>query len=137
MDDAIDRYREASEADDIDALIETIAPDGELVSPLSARMVFRGRDDLRLLLGAVYATTSELRWREQIGDGAARVLIGEFKIGPLRASDAMAFDLADDGRIRRIRPHLRPWLATTLFALLLGPRVARHPGVIRRALRHA
>jgi hypothetical protein len=136
VDDAIGRYREASEANDIEALIETIVPDGELVSPLSGRMVFRGRDDLRVLLGAVYATTAELRWREEIGDGPARVLIGEFKIGSLRASDAMAFDLAADGRIRRIRPHLRPWLATTLFALLLGPRVARHPGVIWRALRH-
>ncbi|HKI67797.1 MAG TPA: hypothetical protein VJ989_11075 [Solirubrobacterales bacterium] len=50
-------------------------------------------------------------------------------------SDAMAFDLAEDGRIRRIRPHLRPWLATTLFALLLSPQVGRHPGVVRRALR--
>ena len=135
MDDAVGRYREASEADDIDALIETIAPDAELVSPLSGRMVFRGRDDLRVLLGAVYATTREMRWREEIGEGAARVLIGEFKIGPLRASDAMAFDLADDGRIRRIRPHLRPWLATTLFALLLGPQIARHPGILMRALR--
>jgi hypothetical protein len=135
MDDAVGRYREASEADDIDALIETIAPDAELVSPLSGRMVFRGRDDLRVLLGAVYATTRELRWREEIGDGSSRVLIGEFKIGPLRASDATAFELDADGRIRRIRPHLRPWLPTTLFALLVGPLVARHPGVIWRALR--
>jgi hypothetical protein len=100
-------------------------------------MVFRGHDDLRVLLGAVYATTRELRWTEEIGDGAARVLIGQFKIGPLRASDAMAFELDSDGRIRRIRPHLRPWLATTLFALLLGPQVARHPGVLWRALRGA
>ena len=36
---------------------------------------------------------------------------------------------------KRIRPHLRPWLAITLFALLLGPKIARHPGVLRRALR--
>jgi hypothetical protein len=48
----------------------------------------------------------------------------------------MAFDLDDEGRISRIRPHLRPWLATTLFALLLGPQVARHPRVVWRALRN-
>jgi hypothetical protein len=52
-------------------------------------------------------------------------------------SDAMVFELAEDGRIRRIRPHLRPWLATTLFELLLGRRVGSHPGLIRRALRRA
>ena len=47
----------------------------------------------------------------------------------------MAFDLAPDGRIRRIRPHLRPLLGTTLFALSLGAKVAAHPGVVLRALR--
>jgi hypothetical protein len=135
MDDAVDRYRAASEAGDIDALMATIAPDAELVSPLSGRMVFRGEGDMRILLAAVYSTVRDLRWHEQVSDGASRVVIGSFRIGPFRASDAMAFDLAEDGRIRRIRPHLRPWLATTLFALLLGPQVARHPGVVRRALR--
>lgn len=125
----------ASEANDLDALMETIAPDAELVSPLSARMVFRGHDDLRVLLGAVYSTLRDLRWGEDVGDGDTRVLIADCKVGPLRMTDAMALELAEDGRIRRIRPHLRPWLATTLFALLLGPRVGRHPGIFRRALR--
>lgn len=137
VDDSVESYRAASEANDLEALMETIAPDAELVSPLSGRMVFRGHDDLRVLLSAVYSTLHDLRWGEQMGDGDARVLVGDCKVGPLRMSDAMAFELADDGRIRRIRPHLRPWLATTLFALLLGPKVGRHPGVVRRALRRA
>ena len=136
MDDVVATYRAASEANDLDRLMGTLSPDAELVSPISGRMVFRGTDDLRLLLGAVYSTISDMRWTEELGDGSARVLIGEFRIGPLRGSDAMAFDLDADGRIRRIRPHLRPWLATTLFALLLGPQVARRPRVVWRALRH-
>lgn len=70
--------------------------------------------------------------KDAIGGGNSRIAIAECKAGPLRMSDAMAFDLAEDGRIS---PHLRPWLATTLFALLLGPQVGRHPGVVRRALR--
>jgi hypothetical protein len=136
MDDAVATYRTASEVNDLDALMATMAPDVEVVSPLSGRMVFRGPDDVRLLLGAVYSTVRDMHWNEEVGDDTARILIGTFKAGPFRASDAMAFDLAPDGRIRRIRPHLRPWLATTLFALLLGPQVARHPGVIWRALAH-
>ena len=47
----------------------------------------------------------------------------------------MVFELDADGRIRRISPHLRPWLALTLFALVLGPKVGRRPGVMWRALR--
>ena len=129
------RYRAASEANDIGALVETLTPDVELVSPLSAHMVFRGRDDVQVLLSAVYGSMTGLRWHEAIGGGTARVVIGDGRVGPLRLGDAMAFELADDGRIRRIRPHLRPWLATTLLALKLGPKVARHPGVLKRALR--
>jgi SnoaL-like domain len=135
MADAVTTYREASEANDIDRLMGTLSPDAELVSPISGHMVFRGSDDLRHLFGAVYSTTRAMRWTDEVGDGSSRVVIGEFKVGPFRGSDAMAFDLAPDGRIRRIRPHLRPWLATTLFALLLGPQVARRPGVVWRALR--
>jgi hypothetical protein len=136
VDDAIATYRAASEANDIDRMMTAIAPDAELVSPVAGRAVFRGSADLRVLLSAVYATVRDLRWTEEIGEGSARVVIGECRIGPLRMSDAMALDLGEDGRIRRIRPHLRPWLATTLFALLLLPRVGRHPGLVFRMLRN-
>jgi hypothetical protein len=52
----------------------------------------------------------------------------------VRLTDAMVFDLAADGRIRRIGPHIRPWLALTLFAVVLGPKIGLHPGAVRRAL---
>jgi len=132
--DAVARYRIASEANDIDTLLDLLTPDAELVSPLSGHMVFRGKEDLRVLLTAVYGGMTGLRWREEFGDARHRLVIGDGRVGPLRMSDAMVFDLADDGRIRRIRPHLRPWLAVTLFAVMLGPKVGRRPGVILRAL---
>jgi hypothetical protein len=49
-------------------------------------------------------------------------------------TDAMVLELGPDGRIARVRPHLRPWLALTVFAAVLGPKVATRPGVLRRAL---
>ncbi|HEY0280402.1 MAG TPA: hypothetical protein VGC32_19215 [Solirubrobacterales bacterium] len=135
MDDAVAVYRAASEVNDIDGLLGTLAPDAELRSPIAGRMAFRGGEVLRVLLGAVYSTTRDLRWTEEVGEGAARVVIGECKIGPLRMTDAMAFDLDPEGRIRRVRPHLRPWLALTLFALILLVKVGSHPGVVLRAAR--
>jgi hypothetical protein len=134
MDDAISRYRRASEENDMDALMETLSPDVEVVSPISGRMVFRHTGDVRVLLTAVYGTISDLRWEEPIGGGDRRTLVGATRIGPLRMTDAMVFDLGADGLIHRIRPHLRPWLALTLFAAVLGPKVGRHPGIVRRAL---
>ena len=137
MDDAVARYRTASEANDIDVLMSTLAPDIELVSPISGHMVFRGREDVRILLSAVYGTLSGWRWGEEVGTGLSRVLIGEGKVGSMRLGDSMVFELDEEGRIRRIRPYLRPWLGLTCFALVLGPQVARHPGVVWRALQRA
>ena len=135
VDDAIARYRAASEANDIDALMDTLAPDAELISPLSGRMVFRGHDDIRALLTAVYGSLRDWKWREELGDETRRVVIGDGRVGPFKLGDAMVFEFAADGRIQRIRPHLRPWLGLSGFALLVGPRIARTPGVVWRALR--
>lgn len=40
MSDAVARFRSASEANDVPAMMATLAPDAELVSPLSGHMVF-------------------------------------------------------------------------------------------------
>lgn len=134
MDDAIARYRAATEAGDVDGFMATMAPDVEVVSPLSGRMVFRGEEDVRILLGAVYGTLKGLRWTKTVGAGDSYVLVGETRVAGIGMTDAMVIELGPDGRIQRIGPHLRPWLALTVFALLLGPKVGRHPGVMRRAL---
>lgn len=135
MDDAVSRYRAASEAGDIDGIMATLTPDVELVSPISGRMVFRGEDDVRLLLRGVYGSLEGLRWTDALGEGERRVIVGEAKLLGVRLTDAMVFDLAPDGRIRRVGPHIRPWLALTLFALVLGPKIGIHPGAVARALR--
>src|SRR5215218_4956381 len=134
MSNALARYIDASERNDIEAMMSALAPNVELVSPISGRMVFRGEGDVRHLLTAVYGSLQGLRWEEPIGDGERRVAVGEARLLGVRMTDAMVFDLAPDGRIRRIGPHLRPWLALTLFALVLGPKVGRRPGMIWRAL---
>jgi hypothetical protein len=98
-------------------------------------MVFKGRDDVNAVLGAVYGLLDGVRWDEPIGEGASRAVVSHARVGPLRIGDAMLFDLDEQGLIRRIRPHLRPWLAVSLFALLVGPRVAGRPGIVWRALK--
>jgi ketosteroid isomerase-like protein len=133
--DAIAEYRAASEANDFDRFVQALAPDAELVSPLLAHGVIRGRDDLRVLFAAVYGSLSELRWSDPIVDGDQGFMIAQARVGPFRLDDAMVFELNSDGQIARLRPHLRPWLATTWFALAVGTKVARHPGVLRRAMR--
>jgi hypothetical protein len=135
MDDAVDRYRVASQAGDLEGLVSLLASDAELVSPISGRMVFRGEHDLRVLFDAVYDTLSDLVWRDRLGDNRMALLRGDATIGPFKLGDAMFFELTPDGRIQRIRPHLRPWLGLSAFAIVVGAKLARHPGVLFRALR--
>ncbi|MEV6213263.1 nuclear transport factor 2 family protein [Nocardia sp. NPDC051833] len=131
--DPVARFRHATTANDIPALLDTLTEDAELVSPVSGRLVFRGRADLAPLLTLIYRAIAELRWTDTIGSGDTRILLGEARFGPLRMTEAMVLDLAPDGRIHRMRPHLRPWLAITAVALWLGPTMLRYPAVIRRA----
>ncbi|MGY1942069.1 nuclear transport factor 2 family protein [Nocardia asiatica] len=137
MSEAIAEFRRATETGDIDALTRVLAPDAELVSPLSGRLVFRGRDDLRVLLSAAYGSLTGLRWTEEIGEGARRVLLAGATIGPFRLTEALVLGLDAQGRIRTLQPHLRPWLTSTYLAVRLAPGLLRHPGVLRRAAHRA
>lgn len=131
--DATERFCAAALAHDVESIMTALSPGAELVSPISGRMIFRGHDDLRVLFAAVFAVLDELRWAHRTSDGDVQVVVSRAKVRPVRVSDAMVLELDDDGRIRRITPHMRPWLGLTLFALRIAPRIARHPGVIRRA----
>jgi SnoaL-like domain len=135
VEDAVARFCAATEAGDMAGLASTLAPGVELPSPLIGRAVFKGRDDVLALLASVYGMLREVRWEQPIGDASRQVAIAEARVAGLRIGDAMGFELDGDGLISRVRPHLRPLLASTVFFLMIGPRVARRPAILLRALR--
>ena len=131
--DSVARYCVASAAKDVEGMLATLAPDVELISPLSASAIIRGKDDLRVLLGAIYSSLEGLHWGAPMSNGSTVVTVGSSRIAGLRIDDAMVFELGPDGSIVRIRPHLRPWLATTVLALVLLAKLAPHYDVMLRA----
>lgn len=135
MQDAVERYQAATLSGDVHALLPLLASDAELVSPISGRMRFRGHGDLQVLFAAVYGSLSDLVWHERVGDANTVLLRGEARVGRFRLGDAMVIELGADGLIRRIRPHFRPWLGLTAFAVAVRAKLVRHPGVLLRALR--
>ena len=80
-------------------MVGVLAADAELVSPLSGPDGVPGRDDLRVLLDAVYGGLSNLIWREVIGDGSTRVAVSEARIAGVTITDAMVLELDDAGLI--------------------------------------
>ena len=73
--DSVTTFLDATLRHDVEAMVSALAVDAELISPLSGRMIFRGRDDLRVLLDAVYGGLTGLTWQEVIGDGSTRVAV--------------------------------------------------------------
>ncbi len=128
------RYCAATEAGDMEAMAATFAADIELPSPLIGSATFRG-SDVRAILTIVYATIRTVAWETPAGDGATRLAIAHATILGMRVDDAMVFELDELGKIRSIRPHLRPLAATIVFALMVGARVAAKPPMLLRILR--
>jgi hypothetical protein len=119
----------------MDAAVETFAENIRLPSPLFRVLTFEGREDMRTLLSAVYGLLKDVSWEPPIGERTVRVAVARGRIAGLRIDDAMVFELDSAGQIEAIRPHLRPLLATAVFALLIPTRIAGKPGVLLRALR--
>jgi hypothetical protein len=134
--DVITRFRAATEAADVEAIMSLLAPDAELVSPIFKGLVIRGEGDIRTLFDAVYASIRDLRWVDQVADERLAMLRGESRIGPARLDDAMVLEFGPDGLIKRVRPHFRPWLGICAFFVIVGARLLRHPGLFIRSARH-
>ncbi|MFE3194164.1 nuclear transport factor 2 family protein [Nocardia sp. NPDC059240] len=133
--DVIARFCAATKLGDVDAVIETFTPDGELVSPLAGRAVFRGHEDLRVLFSILLPALSGFAWDHRIdGDGTA-VVVARARVLGIRIGDAILIEQDAHGRIRRLTPHVRPWLGLTALALVLAPKLVRHPAVLRRVFR--
>lgn len=132
MDSAVGRYMAASQANDIDGMLATLAPDAELISPIAGSMVFRGHEDLRVVLTAIYGSLTGLQWHDTLSDGRVRVV-------HRRAS-------APHHRRRHAPRSRRRWIDPTYQAspsplgrdhaarAQTGPRIARSPKVVQRAL---
>ena len=135
VDDAVVHFLAATEANDMAGLSSTLAPDVTLPSPLIGSAVFKGRDDVVAVLSIVYATIRDVHWEAPIGQGMQRLAIAQARVAGLRIDDAMVFEVGADGLITRVRPHLRPLLATFALFLMIGPRVATRPGLVLRAVR--
>ncbi|MFH5209782.1 nuclear transport factor 2 family protein [Antrihabitans spumae] len=133
--DAVGQFCHAVESNDVDGMLATLSPTAELIPPVSGSMVFKGHDDLRVLLGAVFSNLTNLRWRQTLIDGDTRVAIFDAAVAGMAITDTMVIELDGDGLIQRLTPHIRPWLPLTVVSLALGPKMLRHPAVIRRGLR--
>lgn len=119
------RYREAVEASDVEAFLATLAPDIVLHSPLTLRTQFRGHEEIRTLMHAVFASIEEIRYFEDVGDAATRALFYRGRVGRQELEEATLVRLDPNALITEIRLWFRPLPGLTAVMGRLGPALAR------------
>jgi hypothetical protein len=134
-----ERYRRAGEAGDVDGVMATLAPSVVFHSPITERVVFSGHEQMRELLGAVFATVSHVRYFADVGDDRTRVLFDRLQVNGREMEQAHRLSLNERGEIDEITVFFRPLPGLAALTCALGPRVAevrhgRARGVIARLL---
>jgi SnoaL-like domain len=125
------RMRAAAEAHDVEGVLETTAADVMLRSPITDRLVFRGREEVREVLRAVFATLKEMHYFADVGDQRTRALFYTAMVGSQPIEEAMRVELNQDGKIQEFTIFYRPLPGLATFAAAMAPRVARKHGRLR------
>jgi ketosteroid isomerase-like protein len=118
--------RQAVEARDIEAVVDSLAPDVVLHSPLISEH-FEGREDVGFLfrtLADEYLFRDDFQYTAELAEGNTVVLA--FR-GTLRGTEVEGVDLMrvnPDGKISEITVFLRPLPGTTAVAKFLSSRIA-------------
>jgi len=128
------RYRRAAEAHDIEGMLDTLAPDIVLRSPITDRVVFQGRDEIRELLQSVFATIHDIRYFADVGDRRSRALFDRAIVNGQPLEQATRIELDADERIREITLFFRPLPGLATLTAELVPRVARKHGRFRATM---
>lgn len=129
------RMRQAAEAGDVEGVIQTLAADVTLRSPITDRVVFRGAAEVGDILRSVFSTLTDMHYFADVGDERTRALFYRAQVrGRQPVEEAMRVELNAAGEITAFTIFYRPLPGLAAFAAALAPRVARRHGPVRSLL---
>ena len=68
------------ERGDLEAVLDTFAPDAVLRSPLTSRLVFSGHEQIEAVMGVVTDVFEDLRYTDQLVSGDRAVLVATARV---------------------------------------------------------
>jgi len=131
--DVLARWCAANEIGDAGAATACLAPDVVLVSPLTDQFRFRGREQVRVVLEAVFGVVGALTVESVVGDGRMRSLLCRGRVGGQVLEEVQLLRLDDAGLISELTLFGRPLPALTALMQALGPELVRRQGSPRLA----
>lgn len=126
--------RKAIEARDLEAAVDCFAPDAVLYSPFTARLSFRGHEQIRLITSVLLEVTEDFRYTSELRDGDFAVLRASARAGgrDIEFIDHVRFGAG--GLIEEFTVFIRPLPATAnglrVFGSALGRRKSRARGAL-------
>jgi hypothetical protein len=123
--DVVSRWCDAGQRHDAAAAAACLTTDVELISPLTDRFRFRGRDQVHDLLTAAFSAIDDIRFHTVVGQGNSRALFYRARLGTRVLEEAQLLRLVDTGLISEITLFARPIPAVTGLMSTLGPALAR------------
>lgn len=132
-DQTVAEWRQAEEGLDAGRAVACLAGDVVLISPLTARFTFNGRDQVGTVLRAAYQVISEVRFHTETGDDRTRALFYRGKCGGQDFEEAQLLRLNDDGLISELTLFSRPLPGLTAVMKQIAPALMRLQGRRRLA----
>jgi hypothetical protein len=125
----VDAWREAGEHRDAAAAVACLADDITLISPLTGRFRFHGRDQLRDVLTAAFEVIADIRYHTEVGaEPDTRALFYYGSCGGEQLEEAQLLRFDEAGKITELTLFGRPLPALTEVMKRLGPVLLRRQG---------
>ena len=127
-------FRTAMEARDLDAAVDSFAPDAIVRSPFTAGLVFTGREQIRAVLAVILDSFGDLRYTEEVRGEDTAVLVSRARVGGQDLEMVDHMRLRRDGRIGEFTVFFRPLPATAAALRVIGAGLGRRKSPVRAAL---
>jgi len=121
----IDAWRAAGESGDAAAAVACLAPDIQVISPLTASFRFHGPAQVGRMLASAFEVIHEIRYHTEVGAGDTWALFYHARAGREALEEAQLLRLDGAGLIRELTLFGRPLPALTTVMTGIGPRLLR------------
>jgi hypothetical protein len=118
-------FRAAIEARDHAAVIDAFEPDAVVRSPISAKLVFEGREQIGTLFRAILDVFEDIRYTDELSSGDTAALVLSARVGGEDIEVVEHMRLGPDGKIREFTAFFRPMPAIAVSARVLGTALGR------------
>lgn len=127
-DESIDRWIHAGETLDVAEAVSVLGDDVRLISPITDRFAFIGRERVATLLTVAFEAVESIRYTDRIVGTDTAALFYEGRVDGVEIGEAQRLRFDDTGRITEITLFVRPLPGLTRLMRRLGPELARRTG---------